>query len=483
MSASIVWLRNDLRLHDQPAFAAACKLPQPLIAIFIWAPEEEATWSPGAASRFYLHQSLNSLAEELRDVGSRLILRKTNPQKQIDSLALLQDIIRTTNATHVFWNRRYEPAVIKRDLRIKETLKAQGLHTESFNGSLLMEPWQLATGSGGPYKVFTPFAKNLAKNLRWEELPALPKSLPAPNVWPSSLSLAELQLEPTIKWAEKMRTFLRAGTASAHKKLARFADIIVDYGTNRDIPGISGTSLLSPHLHFGEISPRQIYTELQRLLLTKKEKKLQAGVDKYLNELYWRDFAYHLLYHFPETPEQPLRKEFAKFAWKNDTAHLQRWQKGETGYPLVDAGMRQLWATGWMHNRVRMVVASFLVKDLLIDWQQGARWFWETLADADLASNTLGWQWSAGCGADAAPFFRIFNPVSQGERFDADAAYIREWLPELSKLSNKYIQEPWKAPAVELQGAGIVLGKNYPLPIVDHAAARNEALQRFEQLK
>jgi deoxyribodipyrimidine photo-lyase len=332
--------------------------------------------------------------------------------------------------------------------------------------------------SGKPFQVFTPFWKNcLAKPDPAEPLPA-PARIPAPDKWPDSLPLAALELEPRIDWAAGMRAAWTPGEAGAQDRLAHFFSGAAErYGAARDIPGIEGTSRLSPHLHFGEISPRQVW-HAARL----------SGIagwreSRYLAEVGWREFAHHLLYHFPRTPVEPLRPEFARFPWRENDEALKAWQRGLTGYPVVDAGMRELWATGWMHNRVRMIVASFLVKDLLISWTEGAWWFWDTLVDADLAQNTLGWQWTAGCGADAAPYFRVFNPSGQGEKFDADGSYVRRWCPELARVPQEWLHRPWEAPAAVLAAAGVVLGRNYPKPIVDHAAARDFALKAFASLK
>jgi deoxyribodipyrimidine photo-lyase len=471
-NASLVWLRHDLRLADQPALQAAVQRGGPVIPVFVWAPEEEGGWPPGGASQWWLHQSLKALASDLEKLGSRLIIRRG------DSLTELLTLAKETGADAVLWNRRYEPAITARDARIKEQLRAAGLAVESFNAALLHEPWTVANQSGKPFQVFTPFWKHcLAKPDPAPLLPA-PKTLPAPVQWPRSLALRELGLEPNLKWAQGIHAVWQPGEAGAHVALKRFCrDAFTGYTANRNRPDLTGTSRLSPHLHFGELSPRQIWHVLRS----------SAGVDwrgsQFLAEVGWREFAHHLLYHFPHTPTEPLRPEFKKFPWREDAAALKAWQTGRTGYPLVDAGMRELWTTGWMHNRVRMVVASFLVKDLLLPWQTGARWFWDTLVDADLAQNTLGWQWTAGCGADAAPYFRVFNPVSQGEKFDPQGDYVRRWCPELTHLPAKWIHQPWAAPESVLQAAGVWVGKNYPAPIVSHAIAREVALEAYAGMK
>ncbi len=457
--------------------AFALKGPDPVIPVYIHAPGEESPWAAGGASSWWLHHSLRALREDLRQRGSELILRSC-----ADTGAELLNIASQTQADRIVWNRRYEPAAITRDARIKSMLRGEKLHCESFNGALLREPWEINTKSGGPYQVFTPFWRQcLSLADPAPPLPA-PTSLPAPQRWPRSSSLEELNLLPRIAWATGIESAWTPGSHQAHALLQHFLrHALGGYPAARDRPDLDGTSRMSPYLHFGQISPREIWHALRAHAADNRIAGWRES--RFLTEIGWREFAHHLLYHFPETPLQPLRAPFARFAWRNDAAALRAWQRGQTGYPIVDAGMRQLWKTGWMHNRVRMIVASFLVKDLMIPWQEGARWFWDTLVDADLASNTLGWQWSAGCGADAAPFFRIFNPVSQGQKFDAAGDYVRKFIPELSALSSDWIHAPWNAPPQLLQGAGIELGVSYPLPIVDHGAARKRALAALSALK
>jgi deoxyribodipyrimidine photo-lyase len=473
---SIVWFRQDLRLTDNPALSAAAAQGR-VVPVFIWSPEEEGAWTPGSASRWWLHQSLRSLAESLARLGSRLVLRRGS------ALPTLLELVRQTGAQAVYWNRRYEPAIVQRDATVKEQLRAAGLHVESYNASLLFEPWQIRNKQDRPFQVYTPFwnACRSFAPLPDKPLPA-PLRLPAPdglNDLPS-LSLDALQLEPTIDWAAAMRRYWQPGEEGATRRLEAFLAQPIDaYDTARDRPDLDGTSSLSPHLHFGEISPRTIW---HRICPVGRATEVRGGREVYLKELVWREFAYHLLYHFPHTTDQPLRSEYAAFPYRTDPAGLRAWQRGQTGYPMVDAGMRQLWQLGWMHNRVRMIVASFLVKHQLLPWQAGARWFWDTLVDADLASNTLGWQWVAGCGADAAPYFRIFNPVSQGEKFDPQGDYVRRWVPELARLPTKYLHKPWEAPACVLSDAGVRLGETYPAPIVDHATARERALAALATL-
>jgi len=413
---AVLWFRQDLRLSDNPALAAATEHGGPLIPVYIWAPEEEGAWPPGAASKWWLARSLTALNRELESRGSRLIVRRGPAAEALARLAT------ETGAGAVFWNRRYEPAAIARDKQVKSELRARGLLAESFNGSLLFEPWTVANQAGQPYRVFTAFWRECMKRPIPAAVPAAPSRLPAPESWPHSLAIADLQLDPTIDWANGFRAVWNPGEAGAMAHLRTLVrEVSARYETNRDRPDIAGTSRLSPHLHFGEIGPAQIW-------------RAAPASQAYLRQLVWREFAYHLLFHFPESVDQPLRPEFAKFPWKSDPKLFRAWTRGKTGYPLVDAGMRELWHTGWMHNRVRMVTASFLVKHLLIGWQEGAAWFWDTLVDADLANNTLGWQWVAGCGADAAPYFRIFNPTIQATKFDPEGAYVRRWAPDSGAL-------------------------------------------------
>ena len=476
-TASIVWFRLDLRLADNPALQAALHRGE-VVPVFIHAPVEEGPWQPGGASNWWLHQSLRALDSRLRELGSRLIIRRG------PVLENLRGLVKETNADAVFWNRRYEPAVIAHDRIVKEALNGDGLIVESSNAALLHEPWTIQNQSKKPFQVFTPFWKHcLAKPDPSEPLPE-PENLPAPSKWPRSLALDELELEPKLNWQDGLRVAWQPGEAGAIENLNRFLSKAFDeYTDQRNRPDLTGTSRLSPHLHFGEISPRQVWHGLRQMASKRGLPPERWRASQFLSEIGWREFAHHLLFHFPHTPTEPLRQDFKKFIWNKDATWLRAWQKGRTGYPIVDAGMRELWTTGWMHNRVRMIVASFLVKDLLLDWQEGARWFWDTLVDADLAQNTLGWQWTAGCGADAAPYFRVFNPTSQGEKFDPHGNYVRKWCPELAKLPDKWLHQPHAAPDEILRAAGLEIGKNYPHPVVSHATARELALEAFAQIK
>ena len=449
-----------------------------MIPVFLFAPGEEGDWPPGAASRWWLHHSLAQLEASLQKLDLRLIVRPAG-----DSLATLRALVRETDAAAVYWNRRWEPASMARDTHVKQALRADGLEVRSFNAALLREPTALRTQTGDSYKVFTPYWKACLR-LGDPPRPLPVPALHAPAAWPKSDSLDSLDLLPKLDWAVGFGAVWKPGEIGAHANLERFLEAALPaYPEARDIPAVAGTSLLSPHLHFGEISPRQIWHALHDRLNVDPRGGATRGGEKFLAEVGWREFAHQLLYFFPHTPAAPLHAQFARFPWRKAPAALKAWQRGRTGYPFVDAGMRELWATGYMHNRVRMIVGSFLVKDLLLPWQQGAAWFWDTLVDADLANNTLGWQWVAGCGADASPYFRIFNPVTQGKKFDANGDYIRRWVPELAKLSDKWIHEPWLAPAEELARAGLTLGKDYPRPIVDHAEARDRALEALATMK
>jgi deoxyribodipyrimidine photo-lyase len=478
MSSTLVWFRHDLRLTDNPALSAAAKRGGPVIPIFVWAPEEEEPWPPGGASRWWLHRSLTALDAELKSVGSRLVVRRGPTHETLHALS------NVAGATAVFWNRRYEPAIISRDRQIKESLRTAGLEVESFNASLLREPWTIQNKSGKPFQVFTPFWRHCLSLLDPARPLPSPQRIPPPDKWPDGLTLKELELEPMIPWAEGIRVAWQPGTRGAVERLKRFlAHAFADYQSDRNRPDAEGTSRLSPHLHFGEVSPRQVWHALRSLAAKRDWSEKDWRHSQFLAELGWREFSHHLLFHFPHTPLEPLRPEFARFPWQRNEDTLAAWQRGRTGFPLVDAGMRELWTTGWMHNRVRMVVASFLVKDLLIHWQEGARWFWDTLVDADLAQNTLGWQWTAGCGADAAPFFRVFNPNGQGEKFDPSGDYVRKWCPELRKLPAEWIHRPHEAAPGILRTAGVSLGTNFPKPIVSHSIARNVALEAYTRIR
>lgn len=466
---TIVWYRNDLRVEDHAALLEASMAGEVLL-LYIH-PSKEEDWPIGSASKWWLHHSLLALKEQLQNYHAELIIRMGDPLKE------LLAVIKETGANAVYWNRRYCPSEIAVDTAIKAALTEKGIICKSFRGNVLFEPWTLLNKSGKPFQVFTPFWKAcLSSGLPEKPLPT-PKKMKAIHC--KSLRVEELNLLPVIPWDHKFKIYWVPGSDGAREALQKFIkDGVGEYATSRDFPSKDGVSLLSPHLHFGEITPNMIW-----YTVVSQEKLPTTGTACFLKQLGWREFAHHLLYHFPNTPAQPLRKEFEKFPWKENLEALKAWKKGMTGYPIVDAGMRQLWKTGWMHNRMRMVVGSFLVKDLMISWLEGAKWFWDTLVDADLPNNTLGWQWIGGCGADAAPYFRVFNPVLQGEKFDHSGDFIRQWVPELSRVPDCWIHQPWNAPPMELALAGVVLGKDYPYPIVDHNKARDAALEAFKSIR
>ncbi|HTL16289.1 MAG TPA: deoxyribodipyrimidine photo-lyase [Patescibacteria group bacterium] len=473
----VVWFRNDLRLADNTALNKAVRREVPIIPLFIWAPQEFGEWAPGAASRWWLHQSLTHLDADLKRVGAKLIFRSG------DSLAALRDIVSKTRAAAVFWNIRYEPAPGNYDRVVERELQAQGCEVKTFQAGFLTDPGAVRNSSGKPFQVFSSFWRSCLRSMEPEEPAPAPRKLTPFLGRLSSEPLSAFKLEPEVNWTSGISAVWQPGEAGAWRALRRFSAAEPgQYRLNRDRPGVAGgASRLSAHLHFGEITARQVWHCLRLKNAGTAGPSWKSS--QFITEIGWREFAHHLLCHFPQTPTRPLRVEFERFPWRPAPTLLKAWQRGRTGYPIVDAGMRELWATGWMHNRVRMIAASFLVKDLLITWQEGARWFWDTLVDADLANNTLGWQWTAGCGADAAPFFRIFNPVTQGEKFDPDGTYVRRWIPELASLHKAWIHKPWHAPAEALERAGVILGRDYAMPIVDHAAARLRALAAFQSLK
>lgn len=469
---AILWFRQDLRLHDNPALMAALKTNCPIIPVYIL--EEPRPLPLGGASRWWLHHSLSALNRSLREAGAALVLKRGSAKE------VLQQLIAQTGAKYVFWNRRYDAAGITVDKEVKESLSKAGITCESFNSHLLFEPWTIKNKQGKPFQVFTRF---------WNyclEQGSIPRPLLSPRQingmdFPSDV-LETWGLLPTKPdWAHGLRETWQPGEVVAVAKLQEFLkNLIVSYKDDRNFPDLKATSHLSPHLTWGEISPRVIYYGLMQMMQTNP--KIEQGGYSFLSEIGWREFSYHLLFHFPEMPTTSLRSQFRNFPWREDEALFTLWTKGLTGYPIVDAGMRDLWQTGWMHNRVRMIVASFLTKDLLLPWQKGATWFWDTLVDADIANNSTGWQWVSGCGVDAAPYFRIFNPVLQGEKFDPQGEYIRCWIPELRNLPNDIIHKPWKASPERLKAAGVQLGVTYPQPIVDHEKARKIALEVFRGL-
>jgi deoxyribodipyrimidine photo-lyase len=473
----IHWFRQDLRLTDNRALQTAIAAGGPVIPVYILDDEAAGKWPMGGASRWWLHQSLQSLASNLEKIGSRLVLLRG------DSVKVLTKLIEKTGATTVTATRCYEPWSGALEAAVRDAADAAGAAFHRYAGNLLFEPESVRTQMGEPFRVFTPFYRAATAGDAVRTPFAAPKTMAAPKTWPKSDALAAWGLLPkTPDWAGGLRDTWEPGEAGARDRLSTFLDgPVADYHDARNRPDQPATSKLSPHLHFGEISPATCWHAARATAAS--HPKTEQGVATFLKEIGWREFSYHLLSHWPTLPEQPFRADFAGFPWKDAPADLAAWQKGMTGYPIVDAGMRELWQTGWMHNRVRMIVGSFLVKDLLIPWQDGKAWFWDTLVDADLASNAASWQWVAGSGADAAPYFRVFNPVRQGTTYDPDGVYVRQYVPELARLPNAHLHAPFAAPAEVLAAAGVVLGKTYPKPLVDHAAARDAALAAFEQIK
>ncbi len=476
-SPVIYWFRQDLRTADLPGLLAAAATGRPLLACYIHDETTPGEWAPGGASRWWLHNSLLALADDIEALGGQLLIRRG------DALTELPALAREIAAEGVYCSRHYEPWAGPLEQALHDLLDGEGIAFRRYPGTLLFEPDQVNNQAGQPFRVFTPFWKAC----RRQPEPAEPLPPPHTLQWhplPSKhLSLNRLDLLPrNPDWAAQWNGLWQPGSRGAQRSLQRFLDgPLADYPEGRDHPARDATSRLSPHLHFGELSPRQLWHALQRHCAHHPE--LEQQRDKFFSELGWREFSYHLIHHFPTIPEQPFKSDFEAFPWIGSDQMLQAWQQGCTGYPIVDAGMRELWQTGYMHNRVRMIVASFLTKHLLIPWQAGERWFWDTLVDADLANNACSWQWVAGSGADAAPYFRIFNPTLQGQKFDAAGDYVRRWIPELGALPDKYIHQPDKAPSAVLEAAHVVLGKDYPLPLVDHRTAREAALAAYASLK
>lgn len=471
------WFRKDLRLADNPALAYACAGGQ-AVAVFIF-DKSHLHRALGGASRWWLHHSLVALMADLRKWNIPLILKRGKAAEIIPNLA------KQLNVSAVTANRRFEKSHFAEETEIAASLGKNGIALKLFNGNLIHDPLTHRNGQGKPYQVYTPFWRSLAAKGDPEKPVPAPKPLSNPaNTDSLSDDLTDWDLLPTKpNWAGIIAKSWQPGEKNALNSLDRFLDQnIVGYKENRNYPAQTGTSRLSPHLHWGEISPRQIWHRVAAFCHSHGKNHLSGDMEVFLKEVCWREFSYSLLAHWPDMADKPLRAQFENFPWKHNDKFLRAWQTGQTGYPVVDAGMRELWQTGWMHNRVRMIVASFLIKHLLIDWRHGEKWFWDTLVDADPANNAASWQWVAGCGADAAPYFRIFNPFLQGKKFDADGDYIRKYVPELSGMPNEFIHKPWAAPPLLLAESGVVLGKNYPHPLVDHDQARKAALAALKQL-
>jgi deoxyribodipyrimidine photo-lyase len=483
---TIVWFRDDLRLSDHPALHAAARSGAPVIGLYVFDEQSPALKPPrarpmGGATRWWLAQSLRALDANLKAIGGTLVLRKGAAVEVIAAVA------REVDASHVFWNEIAQAPHIAVADEVTEALADLDVGTRSFPGDLLAHPRTIRSKETGANKesrglrVFTPFWRRVqAMGDPPKPLPAPKKLIPGPKI--ASDKLTDWKLEPTKPdWAGGLRAMWTPGEATAQKHLKRFLKSIAGYSSDRDRPDREITSRLSPHIRFGEISPRQIWYAAH--FAAAEHPKLGGDIAKFLSELGWREFCRHLLFDVPDLITRNLQPSFDEFPWTTDRKALRAWQRGQTGYPIVDAGMRELWQTGVMHNRVRMVVASFLVKHLLIDWREGEKWFWDTLVDADAGSNPANWQWVAGSGADAAPYFRVFNPILQGEKFDPDGVYVRRWVPELKDLSTKQIHQPWIATPLELKNAGITLGKDYPLPIVDHKVGRERALKAYTTIR
>ncbi|MFZ3032462.1 MAG: deoxyribodipyrimidine photo-lyase [Parvibaculum sp.] len=475
---TIFWFRRDLRLADNPALIAACETGSEVIPLYILDPAEVANKGPiGGASSWWLHESLSELARTCAALGAPLVLRRGQPAK------VLKSLVKETGADTICWNRCYEPHAIARDKQLKAELIDAGVTVQSFNAALLAEPWTIRNGSGEPYKVFTPFWRALSQLAPFAAPLRAPKALKPFAKALASDNLDDWHLQPTAPdWAGGLRATWKPGERAAATRLHDFLDVdVATYKDRRDFLSDNATSNLAPYLHWGEISPRQVWhTAAMR---ADADPASASGVAAFQRQLAWREFSAHLLFHWPDLVTHAWKPAYEKFPWANSKPHFRAWTRGQTGYPVVDAAMRALWTTGAMHNRARMIVASFLIKHLLIDWRQGADWFEDTLVDADLANNRAGWQWAAGSGADAAPYFRIFNPVLQGEKFDPSGAFVRQWVPELAGLDSRYIHKPWLAPQTALAEAGVALGETYPHPIVDHDKARARALAAYEEIK
>lgn len=477
----VVWFREDLRLGDHPALAAALARKAPLICLYVFDEESPGLRPLGGASRWWLHHSLKALSAQIEALGGRLDIVRGPARK------VVLDTARALEAQAVFWTRRYEAAGIEIDKQIKADLTADETHAESFNGQLLYEPWTIKNKAGEFFRVFTPFWKTCLSTGTPEAPLSAPRKLTAtdwPSKGPKRTALKDLRLLPTKPdWSGGIAASWTPGEAGARALLKTFLDEGLQfYAAERDRADKASTSRLSPHIRFGEISPRQIFAAARHA--GDAGKASGKDVEKFLSEIGWREFAHHLLFHFPKLAQDNFQSRFDNFPWrKPKPADMKAWQTGMTGYPIVDAGMRELWLTGTMHNRVRMIVASFLVKDLMVDWREGEEWFWDTLCDACPANNTASWQWVAGSGADAAPYFRVFNPILQGQKFDPQGAYVRKFVPELAKLPDAWIHHPWEAPDPVLKAAGVSLGKSYPVPMVDHSKARDRALAAFSSLK
>lgn len=476
-SPVIVWLRNDLRLDDNPALAHAADTGKLVIVLFVLDDESDGIRPLGGAHRWWLHHSLISLGKDLAAIGGTLVLRRG------PSAAVVASVVREAEAGALFMNRRYGQGADALDDGITESLSS--IDVQIFRAQLLHDPKAVKTKTGGYYKVYTPFWRNLSESGDPRDPIDAPKTLRGleASQLPSDAVGDWALLPEKPDWSGGIAAEWTPGEAAAVERFELFCDkLLDDYHNGRERPADDATSRMSPHLRFGEISPFRLW-HMAQAAADRRKSVAGKAIETFKKELVWRDFNYHLLYHFGPLQTENFNARFDRFPWRSSPEDLVAWQKGLTGYPVVDAAMRQLWQTGWMHNRMRMIVGSFLTKDLLIDWREGESWFWDTLVDGDIGSNTSQWQWIAGSGADAQPFFRIFNPVAQGQKFDSQGVYIRRYVPELAKLSDKDIHEPWKLSAATLSKAGVTLGETYPKPIVDHGEARKRALEAYQSIR
>ncbi|KAA0795837.1 deoxyribodipyrimidine photo-lyase [Bacillus sp. JAS102] len=468
----IVMFQKDFRLYDNPALFEAAQSGE-VLPLYVY----DETFSIGSASKWWLHHAIIDVKKQLEALGSTLIIRKGSTQEEILSL------VEQLGITAVYWNICYDPDRLQSNQKMKMMLEDKGITCKEFNSHLLLEPWIIKKKDNTEYKVFTPFYNAFQKQVIPKPTSKV-QSIKGVSTLPVNLPVSALHLLPTIPWTSHMESIWEPTEEGAYKTCKKFfSSKLVSYSEGRDFPNQNAHSMLAPYLSFGQISVKLIYHYLINKSNEKQCSLFEQQVNSFIRQFIWREFSYYLLYHYPFTVYKPLNKNFEHFPWNNEEELLRVWQKGETGYPFIDAGMRELWQTGFMHNRARMAVASFLVKHLLIPWQEGAKWFMDTLLDADIANNTMGRQWVAGSGADASPYFRIFNPITQGEKFDKDGEYIRKWVPELRDMPNKYIHKPWEAPEHILQKANIKLGDTYPLPVVDHKAARERALCAYKSMK
>jgi len=470
LKLGIHWFRQDLRLSQNPSLVALSKKVDQIVPIYILDPKQRI----GSVSKWWLEQSLKNLSDNIEKKNGKLKIFVGNPYDIIESL------VENKNIECVYWNRLYDPYSIKRDKRVKSFLKVEDIDCVTFNGYLLNEPWEIKNKSGSFFKVFTPYWRHSNEIIRIKKPNKNIQNIKFNNFnSKNSKKIQDLNLtDKKLKWTDKIQTHWSPGESNAQLKLQQFINKKADnYSIGRDRPDQNLTSKLSPYLHFGEISPVEIYNQVSI------SKKINSqNKDKFLAEIGWRDFSYNLLYHYPDMTKNPIQNKFNKFPWLNDNKNLKKWQKGFTGIPIVDAGMRQLYETGWMHNRVRMIVGSFLTKNLLLHWKLGEEWFFDTLVDADIGSNSAGWQWISGCGADASPYFRIFNPILQGQKFDPKGEYVKKYIPELQNVTNKFIHNPWEMPEENQISCHCRIGKDYPSPIVDLKETRNRALSAFKTI-